>query len=51
MSKHKKRRVLGKVRGLIYKVGLRPRQGSIFYSPSLALIFGFRKAFKKAIWK
>ncbi|WGH21100.1 hypothetical protein SEA_CASSIA_27 [Arthrobacter phage Cassia] len=32
------------IRGIVYRLGLRPRPGSIFYSPSLALIYAIRDA-------
>lgn len=38
----------GKVRGLVYKMGFRPKLGSIFHSPSLHLIYGFKGAFEVA---
>lgn len=36
-----------KVRGLIYKLGFRPKRGSIFFSPSLNLHYAFRELNKK----
>lgn len=36
-----------KVRGLVYKLGFRPKRGSIFFSPSLAFHYGLRELTKK----
>jgi hypothetical protein len=32
------------LRRMIYRLGFRPRGGSVFYSPSLSFIHSFRRA-------
>lgn len=34
---------LGWVRSIVYRVGLRPKYPSIFYSPSLTVLYSFKK--------
>jgi hypothetical protein len=34
------------IRAVIYKIGIRPKPGSIFYSPSRALLLAVDKAWK-----
>lgn len=37
-----------RLRGLLYRLGVRPKLGSIFYSPSASMVYGFRDAIRKA---
>lgn len=37
--------MIGRIRRVVYKAGFRPKQGSPFYSPSLALIYGAKESF------
>jgi len=45
------RRCVNFMRKWIYRFGGRPKRKSIFYSPSLSLIYGFRDATKHNPWK
>lgn len=36
-------------RKVVYKIGLRPKPGSFFYSPSLSILYGIRAALKKRV--
>lgn len=37
------------IRRLVYKMGFRPKPGTIFFSPSIALAIQFREDFKKEL--
>lgn len=40
-----------RIRVLLYKMGLRPKPGSIFYSPSLALQMAYEEANRRRLQK
>ncbi|WVX88016.1 hypothetical protein SEA_TFORTROY_28 [Arthrobacter phage TforTroy] len=40
-------RLVWRLRGPVYRLGFRPRPGSIFYSPSAALIYSIIDAGRK----
>lgn len=39
------------IKKFVYRVGLRPRRRSPFYSPSLSMIYGFKDNWNKRVWK
>lgn len=53
MKRFRKRPILrspGKIKHWLYRHGYRPKPGSILFSPSLALIYGFVDATKARGW-
>lgn len=48
---HPRYTLLDRIRTLIYKVGLRPKPGSIFFSPSRAFYIAVDEAFKEPLFK
>jgi len=39
--------IVRKIRKLVYRLGFRPKMGSVFYSPSLAIFYVHKDGMKK----
>ena len=42
--------MISKIRSLVYKMGFRPKPGTVLFSPSLALQLSFEEAFANWDW-